>query len=662
MAINSSWLRPPRQILVIFLAVAAVSTAVLGWLGWVVLQQDRDLEAQRRRVELERTADSAVAAMQLTLADLKRLSSETDPGRSVPEGLTLVSIHSSGASTVVPAASIPYLPVLAPRVEAPAGTFRAAEDAEFRARDLPRAARLYASLAESRDSPVRAGALGRLARVRRHLGDHDGALRMYDELLSAGESVAVLGYPASLFATLGRLSTLQQAGRTADIRAAAREFSADIARGRWSLLRWEYEAQRTLAAEYGAADGGVISADASARAAALEWVWMNRALLPASVTRVVSTPAGPALAVARADGGTLTVVVSGPSFLDGLCKVTVGYACAIATEGEGRVVIGEAPLNVPTAIRAAALSNLPWTLQIYPTPAAPHVGEPQRRLPLVTFLALMFAVLGAGWYFILRSLSREIRTAKLQADFVAAVSHEFRSPLTSLAHVSEMLAEGRLADDELRRRSYDVLVRDTDRLRRLVETLLDFGHFERGGPVRMERTDMRAFVREVLSEFAQRVESAGYIIDVTTPDDAVFARLDRDAMRRALWNLLDNAVKYSPDSRTVSFTLTARSSVSITVRDEGLGIPPHEQSAIFDKFVRGAESKARHIPGTGVGLALVRQIVGAHGGDVQVTSAPGQGSSFTITLPLAVVDGAAGECTEVSPFVPAREGQSPTRS
>jgi signal transduction histidine kinase len=270
----------------------------------------------------------------------------------------------------------------------------------------------------------------------------------------------------------------------------------------------------------------------------------------------------------------------------------------------------------------------------------------------------------------------------MQADFVAAVSHEFRTPLTSLAHVSEMLAEGRLADDELRGRSYDVLVRDTDRLRRLVETLLDFGHFERGGAVRMERTDVRAFVREVLSEFAQRMESSGYIVDVTTPDDAVFVQLDRDAMRRALWNLLDNAVKYSPDDRIVSVTLTARSAVCIIVRDEGLGIPAHEQRAIFDKFFRGTESKARRIRGTGLGLALVRQIVGAHGGDVQVRSAVGQGSSFTITLPLAVVDGAAGECTEGSPFVPAGQpafakattsrraasregvnvGQSPTRS
>ncbi len=106
-------------------------------------------------------------------------------------------------------------------------------------------------------------------------------------------------------------------------------------------------------------------------------------------------------------------------------------------------------------------------------------------------------------------------------------------------------------------------------------------------------------------------------------------------MSRALWNLLDNAVKYSPESRAVHVELTREAGrASITVRDHGIGIPADEQRTIFDRFVRGTESKSRRIHGTGIGLAMVRQIVRAHGGEVDLVSEPGRGSSFTIRLPV----------------------------
>jgi signal transduction histidine kinase len=253
-------------------------------------------------------------------------------------------------------------------------------------------------------------------------------------------------------------------------------------------------------------------------------------------------------------------------------------------------------------------------------------------------LTLSFAVVGlvlaAGWYFILRAMSREVRLARLQSDFVAAVSHEFRSPLTSLSHVANLLADDRIASDDLRRRSYDVLVRESDRLRRLVEGLLDFGRFEAGAAsLRMERTDVAALVRTTVADFQDRVRPDGYLVELAAPDAEVWAPADHEALSRALWNLLDNAVKYSPDSKTVWVDMSCNDGrIAIAVRDRGLGIPVHEQREIFDRFVRGAESKERRVRGTGIGLALVRDIVRAHGGDVQLTSEPGRGSQFTLVL------------------------------
>jgi signal transduction histidine kinase len=134
--------------------------------------------------------------------------------------------------------------------------------------------------------------------------------------------------------------------------------------------------------------------------------------------------------------------------------------------------------------------------------------------------------------------------------------------------------------------------------------------------------------------------------------------VDPDAFARALWNLLDNAVKYSGSSRTVTVNAEVRDrSVSISVGDRGLGIPRHEHNEIFKKFVRGTASRAHGIKGTGIGLAMVRHIVQAHGGTVRVESAPGEGSTFTIVLPAA--SQSPNVAVELQPSQAVKQGDKP---
>ncbi len=309
-----------------------------------------------------------------------------------------------------------------------------------------------------------------------------------------------------------------------------------------------------------------------------------------------------------------------------------GFRCAVH-DGDGQWLAGTEAVAGPSSRLMADASGGTWAVRVAPFAADPPEGSPRRTL-LVTTVALACLVLAAGWYFILRGMARERAAGRAQADFVAAVSHEFRSPLTSMSHIAEMLASGRISGGDSQARAYDVLVHDTDRLRTLVEQLLEFGRFEAGGPVlRLERLDVAEAVRAIASDFGERVARDGYTVEFDGPASPIWVEADREALALALWNLMDNAVKYSPDVKTIWVRVRqSDAGVELTVRDEGLGVPEKEQAAIFRQFVRGEEPKSRRIRGTGIGLALVRHVARAHGGDVTVESEPGRGSTFTFRL------------------------------
>ncbi len=628
------WLRPPRQLLVVFLAVALMSAGAVGWLGWLLLKQDAALDVQRRQERLDQAADRAAAAMQRSIADLQaHANPPLGPNVRFPPGVSGISIRPGGGVTAWPEGSLLYYPVSGVAPLAPSQTFADGERLEYSGNDLAGAARVYSKSAAAGDPAVRAGALARLARVRRKLGDADAALRAYDQLAQI-EHADVEGLPAALVARAGRASVFEETSRPSELRQEADALQRDIRRGRWQLVKAEYEFYSSQASAW--LDTKPADAlDALARADAAGWLWQNRASLDSMPRRSIALPSGPALVVWQSLPERLYAVVAGPTYLASLCSEVVpsDLRCALS-DSEGRTLIGDRPPARMVAVRAASAAGLPWTLHLFgPSEAEGIAPSPRRRL-LVLVFAVVALVLATGWYFILRAMSRELRVSRLQSDFVAAVSHEFRSPLTSLSHIAEMLAGDRIRSVDDRRKSYDVLVRDTDRLRRLVEGLLDFGRFEAGAAaLRLEPLDITDLVRSTVAEFQERVAPDGYSIEMTDDGSSVHACADREALSRALWNLLDNAVKYSPDCRTVWVDMTHDDDrVSIVIRDRGLGIPAHEQREIFDRFVRGADSKARRIRGTGIGLAMVREIVRAHGGEIQVASEPGRGSRFTMVL------------------------------
>ena len=283
--------------------------------------------------------------------------------------------------------------------------------------------------------------------------------------------------------------------------------------------------------------------------------------------------------------------------------------------------------------RMSADTGLPFDVHAIGRSVLAQSGFISRGRLVVAALSVMLAFLLATSYFIGRAVRREMALARLQTDFVSAVSHEFRTPLASIRQLSELLAAGRVPYEERRRQYYESLAAESRRLQRLVENLLEFGKLEAGArPYHIEPVDARALMEFAVTDFLSQLGRSDCRIEVSGKAEArVLA--DRNALTLVLHNLLDNAVKYS-GGRSVRMCCEAEGDrVAFSVIDEGPGISPEDQVRIFQKFVRGSSTAATNVKGTGLGLAMVKLIVSGHRGEIRVSSQPDAGSTFTVILP-----------------------------
>jgi signal transduction histidine kinase len=350
------------------------------------------------------------------------------------------------------------------------------------------------------------------------------------------------------------------------------------------------------------------------------------ALLPGSVTGGASNDSLLILTVSDAEGHEW--FRSAPSASP---NATSPYASDVALEGAG------VPLVVHAALRASAPERL-------------LVGRPPgSRLPMLLGLLALTAALAAV---ALLQLRREHELARLRADFTSSVSHELRTPLAQILLFGETLELGRVRSDADRQLAVETIVHEARRLMRMVDNVLHFARTSEGR-VHLDRTptDLGPLVAGIAATFAPLAEERGSHV-LTEIRDSITASVDCGAVRQIVLNLLDNALKFGPRGQTVRLIIErADTRARIAVEDEGPGIPVIDRSRIWSPYVRLRRERSAANEGSGIGLAVVRELTALHHGVAYVEDGPRGGARFVVELPTS----GPGSGEPLAPSTPRRD-------
>jgi two-component system phosphate regulon sensor histidine kinase PhoR len=250
---------------------------------------------------------------------------------------------------------------------------------------------------------------------------------------------------------------------------------------------------------------------------------------------------------------------------------------------------------------------------------------------------------GFGAVMVLHDLTEIRRLENIRRDFVANVSHELRTPIASIRAMTETLLMGAKDDPEAAQEFLTTVSKEAERLSVLLDDLLEVARIE-SGKREMHKTELDAseLVETVVGKLRPQAESHGIMLSTSVPHVKMF-HANHDAMQQILVNLIDNAIKYTPERGRVSVECeeAPEDTIKFIVRDTGVGIPRSDIPRIFERFYRVDKARSRELGGTGLGLSIVKHLVEAQGGDVKVESRMGQGSVFTVTLPRGVPETAA---------------------
>lgn len=648
-----------RRPLVIYLIAVVGPTLIVLTFGLVASRRQDEAAAALRlttaRLQEERIADDVVSGLKASAAEvladpsfrnLASLLSSPDPA-AVDAGRALVPEIRSRYPVVRDVFVIADNRVRYPRVTPPlphpledwlgeepdgrgirlSALFARAQAAESAGRfdssvrDYQRAA----ALAKSRK--VQALALAAVARAKARSGDSSGAIDVLEVIATGYTDTYTLNERPQAVVAVMEIARLGGAHRKSDIVAAV---VSALLEGRWSVTPEQCaHFMETLARDV-RAERCAIGTPAFVQVLATAFR-LPVSLEAHEVGTMVLGPAPNPQQVFYAAGPFPGTVAGITANLDWVrLHVLPTAAARIAPEREVRV-------GPASSERTPFQGVIPfWGVSV----TAGRAQAERRYLPVLAYAlgaGMVVTVLMLGVVLLARDVARETRLNRLRADLVGGVSHDLKTPLSVIRVYAETVekTDGMPAPD--RRWFASGIVQETERLRRVIDDVIDFSRIQQGErSYRLSPGSLVAPVRAATDRFKAYADLHNFAVETVIPAGLPAVRRDPAAVEQAVLNLLDNALKYSGESKRATLRLYADGQmVAVVVEDEGIGISNAEQVRVFDRFQRGTDPAQG---GYGLGLYLVRHIMQAHGGTVDVQSAPGVGSAFRLRFPVMAVD------------------------
>lgn len=554
---------------------------------------------------------------------------------------------------------------------------------EFIAREPAAALKQYrTALMHSHENITKAVALAAAARCCVKLGNYREALVFFKEILSRiDDDVFYNGLSLKLLAMYGSAIAEKEAGRPARTSELFLDVINGLSAGELASNVYEAAYYASMLQEQKKLLIGITDIredfDSDFDQAFDDWMKMRREALAMENARdkfklefrevLEDSPQSPLRlrAVSKVVDGEDVLLMCGPINVHGVAKPVVMAVVldmrevrrevgellrgALETEPEVNVVLldsrgepifqkGDMADSSRYAIRKTLAPMLPlWqmTLAYRRDGMLFEVAMRDRRTRL-SYISLFILIICLGLYLTYRLVQKDSELAKLKSDFVSRVSHDLRTPLATIRAVGEMLEMGAVSDREKEKEYFSFITSESQRLSRLIDNVLDFSRISAGKRVyTIKPGDIAKTISNTTRAFKQYIKAEGFDIRYEADDDLPIVMLDEDAISQALINLMDNAVKFSRSEKVVWIALRRRGSeIVLSVRDKGVGIAPKELKPIFSQFYRADGGRAVSGKGTGIGLSIVKHIAEAHGGRVEAQSTPGEGSVFTIVLPI----------------------------
>jgi len=326
--------------------------------------------------------------------------------------------------------------------------------------------------------------------------------------------------------------------------------------------------------------------------------------------------------------------------LEQISSLVLAENLQVGTEFEYDVEIGKKEIQ-----DSSGLNKLVTTMELSPyflsqiitvTLKDEHVIEKyvkRRKWIFGSALILLLGGMFLGFFLILQDVNREKKLAALRSDFVSTVTHELKTPLTSIYMFAESIFLGRAKTESAKKKYANIIIKESENLKRMINNILEYSIKENDNlKYQLKATNLSSIVKSTINDMNYWLELNKFRV-VAEIQEEVVALIDPEAIKQALSNLINNAIKYSPVSKNLTVRLNKKDNkIMLEVEDTGIGIPEDQTELIFEKFYRVKSKDTESISGTGLGLTVTKDIIEAHDGKLYVSSELNKGTKFTIVL------------------------------